>query len=80
MFKFIQNIDAQVNLGILYTNEFKDEAKAFYWLEKATLKGDGQACLNLGTMYAQGKGIEWDYTKAILWFQQSAEKGNEIAQ
>lgn len=67
-------------MGILYAKEFNDENKAFYWFEKAALRGDAQACLNVGTMYAKGEGVAQDFSKAAFWFQKAADQGNESAQ
>ena len=39
-----------------------------------------RAQLNLGLMYAQGKGVPQDYKEAIKYFRLSAEQGNADAQ
>ena len=43
-------------------------------------KGFAQAQYNLGIMYANGKGVEKNYSKAIEWWILAAGQGNDKAQ
>ena len=58
----------------------KDYSKAASSFRKAAEQGDANAQLNLGSMYADGKGVTRDYKLAILWFQKAAAQGNATAQ
>ena len=49
-------------------------------ITKSAKKGDKEAQHHLGWMYAEGKGVQQDYEKAIEWFTKSAEQGNAVAQ
>ena len=58
-------------------------SQSLYWGEKlanneeAASDARGQACYNLGAMYAKGVGIEKSRDSAILWFKQAIKYGNE---
>ena len=62
-----------------------DYRAAAYWLERAASKGDGFAQLNLGSLYADGKGVQRDMQRARSLFvkatlssdQRVAHKANE---
>lgn len=43
-------------------------------------QGDAIAQAGLGSMYAQGKGVRQDYSKAFYWYQKSADQGLSGAQ
>jgi tetratricopeptide (TPR) repeat protein len=44
------------------------------------LQGDALAQKNLGTMYANGNGVEQDYEEAVKWYLKAAEQGDAGAQ
>lgn len=43
-------------------------------------KGDAEAQYSLGTLYAEGKGVEQNDATAFLWFQRAANQGVAAAQ
>jgi uncharacterized protein len=43
-------------------------------------QGDARAQLNLGLMYANGRGVSQDYAAAITWYQKAADQGDAEAQ
>jgi TPR repeat protein len=45
-----------------------DYRAAVYWLERAAARGDGFALLNLGSLYADGKGVPQDMQRARSLF------------
>ena len=47
---------------------------------KLANQGNAAAQLNLGVMYAKGKGVRQDYTQARQWFEKAASQGDELAQ
>ncbi len=49
-------------------------------LQKQADSGDADAQLNLGLMYANGKGVPKDVAKAVEWYQKAAAQGNAKAQ
>lgn len=66
-----QSIQAMVMLGALYADD-GDYTTAAIWLEKAAQRGDATAQYEIGRLYADGKGVPQDYTKAITWYQKAA--------
>ena len=43
-------------------------------------QGDVAGQINLGTMYAMGRGVRQDYTEAVKWFRLAAEQGDRLGQ
>ncbi len=58
----------------------KDYAKALELWRPLADKGDPAALFQIGTLYAEGKGVEQSDTTAAAWFHRAAEKGNADAQ
>ena len=50
------------------------------WYHEVAEQGDVLAQYNLGTMYAEGKGVPQDYTQAAHWWRRAAEQGDAGAQ
>lgn len=50
------------------------EAHSYYI--KAVQDGNGYAMNNLGVLYAKGRGVPEDETKAVYWYQKAAQAGN----
>ncbi len=50
---------------------------AFQYLEKAALQGDAEEQFILGTMYAEGAGVEKDTERAKEWYEKAAAQGHE---
>lgn len=57
-----------------------DYAVAFESLRVLAEQGDARAQVNLGYMYAQGRGVSQDYTETLRWFRQAAEQGHAEGQ
>ena len=77
------DIKAQLEIGLLYCigGEIeKDDAKGFYWLNKAAEQGDAAALSMLGALYHYGQGVEQDYNKSIKIFTKLANQGDAEAQ
>jgi TPR repeat protein len=75
--------EAQFELGYIYETG-KDEVQKDYlaankWYRQAAEKGNPAAMLQLGVIYAFGKGVPKDYAEAIKWYRLSADKGNARA-
>lgn len=70
---------AMMFMGMTYNLDLNIPKKAFYWMDKATKKGNDQAEYFLGTYYADGYGVEKNRTKGISIILSSASKGNKDA-
>jgi hypothetical protein len=60
--------------------ERKDYATALALFEPLAKSGDPYAQNSLGTMYAQGEGVQQDDQTAVYWFSQAAAQGHGEAQ
>jgi hypothetical protein len=49
------------------------------WREEAQ-KGDAQAMVNAGEMYAYGIGVPEDFAEAVRWFRRAADTGDMVGQ
>jgi len=58
----------------------KAYAKAAELWRPLAEKGDAAAQFSLGTLYAEGKGVEQNDATAFLWFQRAANQGDAAAQ
>ena len=58
----------------------KAYAKAAELWQPLAEKGDAAAQYSLGTLYAEGKGVERNDATAFLWFQRAANRGHAAAQ
>ena len=58
----------------------KAYAKAAELWRPLAEKGDAEAQYSLGTLYAEGKGVEQNDATAFLWFQRAAHQGVAAAQ
>ncbi len=58
----------------------KAYAKAAELWRPLAEKGDAEAQYSLGTLYAEGKGVEQNDATAFLWFQRAANQGVAAAQ
>ncbi|KAF9163176.1 hypothetical protein DFQ26_002863 [Actinomortierella ambigua] len=55
-------------------------AQAAKWFTKAAEQGDASAQVRLGAMYAEGDGVDKNYTEAAKWFTKAAKQGDAGAQ
>jgi hypothetical protein len=58
----------------------KDYARAAELWRPLAQAGDPMAQYRLGTLYAEGLGVDHDDEQAFTWFMRAAEKGNPDAQ
>lgn len=58
----------------------KAYAKAAELWQPLAEQGDAEAQYSLGTLYAEGKGVEQNDATAFLWFQRAANQGVAAAQ
>lgn len=49
------------------------------WRDEAQ-KGNAQAMVNVGEMYAYAIGVPEDYAEAVRWFRRAAETGDAVGQ
>lgn len=47
--------------------------RAIDYFERSAEQGNGDAMLDLGAMYSQGRGVPYDKDKAFYWFNKAAE-------
>ena len=57
-----------------------DYAKAVELWRPLADQGNAEAQYRLGTLYAEGKGVEQNDATAMTWFMRAAEQGNALAQ
>ena len=57
-----------------------DHARAAIGFRNHAARGDAQAQLILGDMYAKGEGVPEDDTEAVRWYRLAAEQGDVSAQ
>ena len=58
----------------------QDYAEAAKWYRLAAELGLSSAQVNLGSIYAGGRGVSQNYLEAMKWFRLAAEQGNANAQ
>ena len=44
-------------------------------LTSSAKNGDPEAQYNLGLLYEEGRGVEKDFGKALIWYHQAAKQG-----
>ena len=59
---------------------FSDFAEAVKWYRLAAEQGYAAAQVNLGVMYANGRGVLKDFAAAVKWYRLAAEQGDAAAQ
>ncbi len=57
----------------------EDYALAAKWYAKAAEQGYVYAQNNLGTLYAQGRGVPRDYTIAYMWYSLVGASGSKMS-
>ena len=72
-------LDAQYNLGVMYTINGRYQAAA-HWFRKAAMRGHRESAYNLGVLLLNGQGQPRDEAKAADWIQRAAERGLPEAQ
>lgn len=56
-----------------------DYEKVMEWLLVGDSAGNAQCTNLIGSVYADGRGIEQDYAKAMEWYSKAADKGYDFA-
>lgn len=72
-------VDAQYNLGVMYTINARYPAAA-HWFRKAAQRGHRESQYNLGVLLLNGQGQPRDEAKAAVWLERSADRGLPEAQ
>ena len=73
------DVNAQVNLGVLYYGGDyvrQDFAKALRYSQKAAEQGNAIAQTNMAMMYSGGKGVTQNHAQAFKWMKKAAEIQN----
>jgi len=76
------DVRAQLNIATAYLDNrhFGTPVEAAIWFRRAAEQGSAEAALQLGDMYATGRGVDEDATAAFGWFLRAAEAGSARAQ
>ena len=72
-------IDIMVMMADMAVNEGDYERAVESYRNILKLEPNETAQYNLGSLYAQGKGVEQDFMEAAYWFRQAELGGNEQA-
>ncbi|HHF6253696.1 TPA: tetratricopeptide repeat protein, partial [Haemophilus influenzae] len=72
-------LEQQFQQGLTAYEQSNYQTAFKLWLPLAE-QGDAQAQFNLGTMYADGRGVKQDDVEAVKWFRKAAEQGVANAQ
>ena len=78
-----ENLAAINYIGVMHYLGFgrkRDVQAARQWFEIAANKGFAGAQFNLGNIYANGEGVQQDFTEAYMWFYIANEYGHEQAE
>ena len=73
-----KDMDACVELGVIYISIDQDYSNALKYLEKACDGKNMLGCGILGHLYQEGMGVKQDYKKAVKLFKRSCD-GGELA-
>jgi hypothetical protein len=57
-----------------------DLVQGYNWIRRAAHEGDTYSQYVLGTLYAEGRGTEVKYDRAIYWWREAARNDNRTAQ
>lgn len=74
--QLLDNGEEELKKGIAAA-EAKNYTEALKWYRLAANKENTVAMHNIGAMYYNGEGIDFDDVEAIKWFQKAADKGFE---
>jgi TPR repeat protein len=55
----------------------RDEAQALGWRRKAAEDGDAESQVEMGSRYAEGRGVSIDLTEAARWYRKAAIQNND---
>lgn len=69
---------AQLALALFFLRHARPDAAA-NWFARAAEQGETDAMHWLGSLYAQGEGVEADATLAAEWISKAASRGHPIA-
>lgn len=72
-------LDAQYNLGVMYTINERYKAAA-HWFRKAALRGHRESAYNLGVLVLNGQVEPRDDARAAIWIERAADRGMPEAQ
>ncbi|GAA5795863.1 hypothetical protein HPULCUR_001225 [Helicostylum pulchrum] len=69
------NLNAQYNIGVLYSRADVKYNLTLSWYLKAAKKGHILAQYNVGVSYEKGYGVGVDYYTSLYWYFKAAEQG-----
>ena len=73
------NVRADLQAGIASYRAGNYES-ALQEFKPLAAKGNADAQVNLGFLYARGHGVKQDYKEALIWYRKAAEQGQPDAQ
>lgn len=71
--------ETMYNTGVFYADglgTLQNHKKAFYWFEKAALRGEAIAMLRLAIIYSDGLGVAADIDISLGWLYKAVNAGN----
>lgn len=71
---------AKAEVLIETTRMTPESVKVFKDFKAKAEKGDAEAQVGLGSCYANGAGVAWDYVQAAQWYRKAADQGHPHAQ
>lgn len=69
----------ELDVSAWLANTHPDEDVSFAWCEKAARAGKHEALLLLGWFYEIGFGVPRDFSRAKVYYQSAADRGNQEA-
>lgn len=69
--------DLQAGITAYQAGNFESALQEF---KPLAAKGNADAQVNLGFLYARGQGVKQDYKEALIWYRKAAEQGQPDAQ
>lgn len=66
--------EAMANLGVYYY-QLENEAKAFYWINKAAQAGNPHSQYHLALLLESGLGCKVNLEESLVWLHEAAEQG-----
>lgn len=76
--------EAKYQLGQLYYLGHgvfnRDFSEACKWFKEAAEEGDIRSQYNLAYSYHHGLGVEYNWEKAVYWYEKAAQRGHQLSQ
>ena len=68
------NLESIKLLDSIYAEDYPDQQRRFYWVNRGASLGDAYLQCTLGDMYASGDGVNRDNKKVLYWYNKSADQ------